>query len=349
MASKELLFCNWQPAPSSEELSELLKKGKAVKTDRYFVIRQVHVYSLKEYLDTVTHFRSLIGEHVLLFRGQNKDYFEKDRLVVLPPAYRNERLMAMYVPFLRASDKALLSSELAAFRKYPDMYDELIKALSPWEEVLSIFNLDYKSGVTLMYREKDDTIPMVRFAQDRTASTRVVSNPNLMALLQHYGFPTPCLDVTSDPIVALWFALHSPNVNDKGEIFYTRFKDVTLDNNIKINYTVPSVYIYIVFSHVYDLTKIENIRGIAGRPFIQSGFSLPFRQIIPTYYQSPGTPKLANVPTKREPSAVLKIHFHAKELLKLHSNLTTAYLFPKREPLYKKLVEKNVPNLVRYE
>ncbi len=30
----------------------------------------------------------------------------------------------------------------------------------------------------------------------------------LQGLLQHYGFPTVCIDVSKDPIVALWFALH---------------------------------------------------------------------------------------------------------------------------------------------
>lgn len=328
------LFCNWQPAPSKRELLRLLKTGMAVKALDYWVIKQVHVYSLKEYLDTAHKCSKLIRsskDHVCLFRGQNRDYFDKDHLIIIPPAYRNQKLKNMY------------------FNE-----SELIDALSPWEQVLSnVFNLNIRSGAVFMFKEKDDPNFIWRFAIDNSPDGRISSNPILMALLQHYGFPTANLDVTSDPLIGLWFALHKANTDEVGKIFYTPVSNIITDNNIKINYRQPSVYVYLEnFNDSYDLTQIEDIQKIANRSFVQHAFSLPFRKTVPTPYGSPGTPKM-NVmygsPTSRIPISVLKIHFGVEELLELHKHLTTEYLFPKSEPLYEKLIGNNVPYLAKYK
>ena len=328
------LFCNWQPAPPEEELLRLLKTGMAIKADSYWVIKLVHVYSLKEYLDTVHKYSKLIRSrknHVCLFRGQNRDYFEEDYLIIIPPAYRNQKLENMY------------------FNK-----SELIDALSPWEQVLkNTFNLNIRSGAFFMFKEKDNPNFIRRFAIDNSPDGRISSNPILMALLQHYGFPTANLDVTSDPLIALWFALHKANTDEEGKIFYTTISNVIEHSEPDINYRQPSVYVYLEnFNDSYDLTQIENIREIANRPFVQHAFSLPFRKTAPTPYGSPGTPKMTVMygsPTSRIPVSVLKIHFGVEELLELHNHLTTEYLFPKSEPMYERLIENNVPYLAKYK
>lgn len=46
---------------------------------------------------------------------------------------------------------------------------------------------------------------------------------DLLALLQHYGIPTRLLDVTSNPLVALYFAT-SINEED-GEVFAFEYND----------------------------------------------------------------------------------------------------------------------------
>lgn len=312
----------------------LLRAGMAIKTDDDWVIKQVHVYSLTEYLDTVHKYSKLIGgskNHVCLFRGQDRDYFDKDHLAIKPAAYRNQKRMNMYL-----SNKS-----------------ELIAALSPWEHVLSdIFNLDIRTCAVFPFKEKDDPDYIHRFAIDNSPDGRIASNPALMALLQHYGFPTTNLDVTSDALVALWFALHKGNTDEEGKRFYTPISDVITDNDVKINYRVPSVYVYLENSNdTYDLTQIENIRKVANRPFVQHAFLLPFRKTFPTPYGSPGTPKMTisfGVPTSIMPVSVLKIHFGVEELLGLHNHLTTEYLFPKSEPMYEKLVENDVPYLAKY-
>lgn len=323
-------------APSEKELLTLLETGMAVKTDDAWVIRQVHVYSVPEFLTMVHKYCGYIPSgksHVCLFRGQTRDYFDGNHLSIAPVAYRKAKWKKMYY-----SNKK-----------------ELFEALSPWEYVLSnIFSLNLRSGAVFTFQEEgDDPRVIRRFAIDATPDGRISFNPTLMALLQHYGFPTPCLDVTSDPLIALWFSLHKADIRD-GKIFYTPIADVFGNNQPDVNFKQPSVYVYLenLNNFVYDLTQIDNIQEVAGRPFVQHAFSLSFRKTLPTAYGSRGTPKMVEVwdsPTSRPPACVLKIHFPAEELSRLEPYLTMKHLFPKREPMYEKLVENNVPYVVRYE
>lgn len=56
---------------------------------------------------------------------------------------------------------------------------------------------------------------------------------DLLALLQHYGIPTRLLDVTSNPLVALYFA--AAGIQSDGEVFAFEYNDSDLTNYPIIN------------------------------------------------------------------------------------------------------------------
>lgn len=56
---------------------------------------------------------------------------------------------------------------------------------------------------------------------------------NLLALLQHYGIPTRLLDVTTNPLVALYFA--TLNSDTDGEVLAIKYKNTNVANYPMIN------------------------------------------------------------------------------------------------------------------
>jgi hypothetical protein len=169
------------------------------------------------------------------------------------------------------------------------------------------------------------------------------------------------LDVTTDAIVALWFALHNAVRDRKKRITFKpilptkRIRRSTPPHPMDVK-DVPSLYIYfnpgpawkMMKSHpAVELAKIDALRAVAQRPHRQSAVSMPFgrvsfnwllpRQIFPVVMTSQEI---------RWPTAIIKIHFPFAALDR--PDMTADFLFPKDESLYARLVAAKAPYLAVY-
>lgn len=246
-----------------------------------------------------------------LFRGQYRDYFDSAQILTVTPASWRSDFGDEYY---------LLRSET------------LDRMLAPWASVVEELDLSSYS--------------MGRVHWIRRSAVRILSNPFLLALVMHYGFPTPALDVTPDPWVALWFALHRAIKDEAGHFVYRPASEVNSQDR-------PSLYIYLQQDRpenpVIDISALDGLREHALRPFRQSATALPF--VTFDSWQSGGMDSgtgQSSGPSIRWPSAVVKVNFGAQELHSARPDLVADYLFPKDEDLYRKLVEANVPSVAIY-
>lgn len=263
-----------------------------------------------------------------LFRGQNRDYFDEDQcLSVLPTAWRSK---------LRF--------------EYSQFYSETLNnKLIPWLKVIeNEISFSAQSHLVINYKEKRDTESVHRQFRNNTPGVRIITNPYLLALAMHYGFPTPTLDVTSDPDVGLWFALNRPQRKNKGKIKYTPV-------NIGDNSASPSVYIYLQSAHeqnpVIQLTNLKKIKEKAPRALRQRAFALPFwiPNVISAVRGGQTSWIYADILAHRWPSAVIEIQFPEEDLHNARPDFDVDFFFPKNDLFYEKLVELNAPEINIYE
>ena len=134
-------------------------------------------------------FRRNKSKNRLIFRGQNKDWRLKRSEITYKLAYPNADL-----PIVE-------SSLLPTILRSPDYVIN--------EERLR----DIYFSVT--YPIEDNDMAKHPFPIRVTSSGLIEHSVNLT--LQHYGIPTNChLDVTYNPEIALWFAIHKIITNDEG-------------------------------------------------------------------------------------------------------------------------------------
>ncbi|MCK4735900.1 MAG: FRG domain-containing protein, partial [Methanophagales archaeon] len=245
------------------ELRELISKGLAFQASP-FVIPVLHVYSIKDYLSLIETYigtENNLVQRPFYLRGQNEDHFLNGRLQILPPAYRRLEWWSLY---------NRIDTNLAK---------ELRGLLDPWEDCLRkefgrSFGLAY---VKILYFPEDPPNAQ-RVVTSNLPSVLVVNNILAMAVLQHYGFPTPCLDVTRSPAIALWFALHKAHTVDEG-VTYRALESVehSAVNNIDSLRHLPSVYIFYEFvpePPTIDYGEFKWLKKISIRPYLQSAASL---------------------------------------------------------------------------
>ena len=161
----------------------------------------------------------------LFFRGQVRDYRGEGGLSLEPALLRETRTHHE------------VQEAIAAWRK------ALAPFLGPLAEG-SAGALVYKSGTSMAYVHPPPFDVTGRLLE-------LVYEPELGGTMQHYGFPTDYLDVSRDPRVALWFALHCAREDAAGIVHYSRHRwsgRESMDN-------WPSVYvIYLPRWQTVDLT-----------------------------------------------------------------------------------------------
>ena len=94
-------------------------------------------------------------------------------------------------------------------------------------------------------------IPQLQYPEIFKSS---LSPINLLALLQHYGFPTRLFDVTTNPLVALYFSVCSErNKDNDGEIFIFHHSQCPFLSE-ELNALAQS-YKFDFFGEIYSLTQ----------------------------------------------------------------------------------------------
>ena len=343
---------SWVPSLSKEDAAALCASDRAVKVTygkQRFLIPQYRALCLADFTRFVDKFRAWEtreGGILCFFRGQTRDYFDEGgSLGCLPAGYRTAKWWKRYGGIGQA---------------------QLEKELTVWEKILvGEFGVNVRSQ--LGFDQKAEGFR--RFYVDRSPRARVSTNIMLLSILQHYGFPTPSLDVTADPSVALWFALHTC-LASRGKFRYEAVRPLVGPRRKgppEKQSDVPSVLIFLQhpgLSAVNVLTSVETLRGIAERPFRQQAVSLPFTSLsvspveLPVYpwererIGSLPSPRMlvgkTVTPTHRIPAAMIKIYFSEEELRTARSELTAEYLFPTDEPLYTRLLSSKAPHLAVY-
>ena len=294
--------------------------------DLKWPIRRHNVATLDAYLETCKRYQEIADlaaeiQMKCVFRGQWREYTDANGFISATPAAWRSDLRMQY--------------ELDE----PELHDKL----QPWAEVIEEMGVPSDTGLVDM-RPIDETGGGWRFYKDRRSGGRVVSNPYLMALLMHYGFPTPSLDVTPDPLVAPWFALHRAIPDSPNQVHYEGTQsDAAKD---------PTVYAYLqphrADNPVIELAGLSELGGISFRPARQSASALPFRTYFIQRSIVQGSWRTWERKSRRWPSAAIKIALRPEQLRETHSELTQSYLFPQDDPIYRKLLEAQAPGLCVY-
>jgi hypothetical protein len=143
-------------------------------------VPRISVESRSELEDALTDARQLartFGARHIAYRGQTREYL----------LGRSPRLLRQLYGQDDALEPSLISSgerRAISHPAWPAMWGAIVQAHAIASDVVP--------------KEKDDI----------SAFTRHEGDLIKLALAQHYGLPTPALDMTCDPSIALWFALH---------------------------------------------------------------------------------------------------------------------------------------------
>jgi hypothetical protein len=321
---------------NQSEQQRFASQGDAVAVhaaaDQPRIIPQHHAATPAEffaYAESYAQLTSRVLPLHCLFRGQTRDYFKSGgELSVLPAGFRSQG-----GPFSRGAVK----------------WEWVDSQLMPWLAFLSdACGIDL--GSCLKFVPIVGDLGVCRWLATR-ALQLTGSSLGIVALLQHYGFPTYFLDVTPNAAIAAWFALNKAVTATDGTVAFARLPGVPVARKIGRRSPeeiadIPCVQVYLQRSDdeqwpVLDLRKLPGLGEVALRPNRQEAFFLPFMAAKFDHNLN----KFFDVECWRLPTAVIKLYFGANELELKHGELSADHLMPRNDPIYGALWSKHVPML----
>jgi hypothetical protein len=311
--------------------SRLRASGALVSTGQgHFVPRHI-AYTprdLESFLAEYRRFAEKLASRCLL-RGQNCDYFDAHGdFCVLPSAFRTLKLRGLFAWIPRGS--------------------RLDQQLSVWDTVLCSVGIDVESRVKKKLPLEDGGNV---YLHAREAAVRIASNPELGAILQHYGFPTPHLDVTSSAAVALYFALHKAKKTRAG-LCFEPIETNQLDPRSPVE-RFPSVHVYFSSAHfdlhaeTIDLCSLPDLVKVAQRPVAQHAYSLAC-VAHDLHLSIESDVRWSTEYHLRLPIAIIKVAFPYVAASGCFEVMRQRELFPTDEPIYRALFSARAPYLARY-
>jgi len=214
-------------------------------------VPEIIVSSETEYLNLIDKLRNLtlIPNLELWFRGQTQDY--------LMPS-RDELFSSGMVPYGDVQDSSLVSSLhrvvdrfYGSVSEFQNLVDELdwwwkiainsvplpFTTRYPWQDAQepapNIPGVNLSSTMNIIDKGTGEVIPQI--TKD---FHHKLHNAQRGLILQHYGCPTGWIDITSDPSIALWFAMNKLTLTSVGTN-YTGFNWSNVPSS-----SWPTIYVF---------------------------------------------------------------------------------------------------------
>lgn len=186
----------------------------------------------------------------LWFRGQSTDYQVPNR---------QELVRIGITPYSNISESNLTPS---LYRKYdtylerPESFERLLMELAQWVDVAKQLIPEDPLLASAFSRSN----PHARSSDGLSSFQRGL-------LLQQYGAPSAYLDITSDPLVAAWFATRRCKQNASGQLTFHRHVWDTSDPS-----TWPTIFVFPLVEGVHPFLELSSIipSAVALRPHRQS-------------------------------------------------------------------------------
>jgi hypothetical protein len=179
-------------------------------------IQDTTIHTIEDYLKLCS---QLQAASPCLFRGQTKDYG-----AIVPSLFRSGRpptssaaelAVRLYIECYKISDWEAVKEEYV--KEIQEQYDQPIGAATflnmnldfseAFKNLEAFYSEDFRQNAPGLYAEFD-----IYYRVDalRPLISSFIKNLDKHgdALLQHYGVPSRALDITYNPVVALWFATH---------------------------------------------------------------------------------------------------------------------------------------------